>query len=107
MTRPSSGVNGIGLQPHQVHHVDHPDLQFGQVLAQQRDRGHRLQRGDVAAARQHHVGCVRRVVRGKLPDPGAAGAVDDGLVRQGMPRVTFSHLACWLNIESMMWMNAS
>ena len=27
--------------------------------------------------------------------------------RQGMCRVTFSHLACWLNIESMMWMNAS
>ena len=22
-------------------------------------------------------------------------------------RVTFSHLACWLNIESMMWMKAS
>ena len=22
-------------------------------------------------------------------------------------RVTFSHFACWLNIESMMWMNAS
>jgi hypothetical protein len=21
--------------------------------------------------------------------------------------VTLSHLACWLNIESMMWMNAS
>ena len=27
--------------------------------------------------------------------------------RQGIPRVTLSHLACWLNIESMMWMNAS
>ena len=27
--------------------------------------------------------------------------------RQGMLRVTLSHLACWLNIESTMWMNAS
>ena len=25
----------------------------------------------------------------------------------GEPRETFSHLACWLNIESTMWMNAS
>ena len=27
--------------------------------------------------------------------------------RQGMSRVTFSHFACWLNIESTMWMKAS
>ena len=27
--------------------------------------------------------------------------------RHAMVRVTFNHLACWLNIESMMWMNAS
>ena len=27
--------------------------------------------------------------------------------RHPMSRVVFSHLACWLNIESTMWMNAS
>ena len=27
--------------------------------------------------------------------------------RHGMWWQTFSHLACWLNIESMMWMKAS
>jgi hypothetical protein len=27
--------------------------------------------------------------------------------RQGISRVVFSHFACWLNIESTMWMNAS
>ena len=27
--------------------------------------------------------------------------------RHGMSPQTFSHFACWLNIESMMWMNAS
>jgi hypothetical protein len=27
--------------------------------------------------------------------------------RHGIARVTFSHFACWLNIESTMWMNAS
>ena len=28
-------------------------------------------------------------------------------MRHGICRVTFSHFACWLNIESTMWMNAS
>ena len=32
---------------------------------------------------------------------------DDTGARQSRPRVTFSHLACWLNIESTMWVNAS
>ena len=27
--------------------------------------------------------------------------------RQGISRETLSHFACWLNIESTMWMNAS
>ena len=27
--------------------------------------------------------------------------------RHGILRLTFNHLACWLNIESMMWMKAS
>ena len=28
-------------------------------------------------------------------------------LRHGICRVVFSHFACWLNIESTMWMNAS
>ena len=28
-------------------------------------------------------------------------------LRHAKPRDTFSHLACWLNIESTMWMKAS
>ena len=27
--------------------------------------------------------------------------------RHGIPFETFSHFACWLSIESTMWMNAS
>ena len=27
--------------------------------------------------------------------------------RHGISRVVFNHFACWLNIESTMWMNAS
>ena len=27
--------------------------------------------------------------------------------RQGTSALDFSHFACWLNIESTMWMNAS
>jgi hypothetical protein len=28
-------------------------------------------------------------------------------LRHGISVVVFSHFACWLNIESTMWMNAS
>ena len=28
-------------------------------------------------------------------------------LRQGISRVVLSHLACWLTMESMMWMKAS
>ena len=46
-------------------------------------------------------------------DPGATrarsvGSSADAMgTRQPMSRVVLSHFACWLNIESMMWMNAS
>ena len=50
---------GLRQQPHQVDHVDHPDLQVRQVLAHQVHGGQRLQRRDVAAAGQHDVRLAR------------------------------------------------
>jgi hypothetical protein len=41
------------------------------------------------------------------PDVAREETVERGGRRQGMCRVTFNHFACWLNIESTMWMNAS
>ena len=39
------GVLGVGLELHQVHHVDHPHLQLGQVAAEDGDGGQGLQGG--------------------------------------------------------------
>ena len=51
---------------------------------------------------------VRETVVVLAPDMRGEQVVQGGMGRrQGMSRVTFNHLACWLNIESMMWMNAS
>ena len=47
---------GVRLQRHQVDHIDHPHADVGHVLAQQRDRRERLERGHVARAGHHDVG---------------------------------------------------
>ena len=41
-------VLGRRLEPHQVDDVDEPDLEVGQVLAEEVDGGQRLERRDVA-----------------------------------------------------------
>ncbi len=80
-------VLGLRLQPHQVDHVDHPDLQLRQVLAQDRDRRERLQRRHVAAAGHDHVGRDALVVAGPLPDADALGAMlDRGVHREPLRR---------------------
>ena len=72
---------GLVLQPHQVHDVDEPHLQFREVPAQQVGRGERLQGGDVTGGGQHHVRrCTHLFGAGPLPDAQAAGAVRDRLV---------------------------
>ena len=68
------------LQLHQVDHVDHADFQIRQVLAQQVDRGQRLQRGHVAAAGHDHIGLAALVVAGPFPDADAGRAMLDGLI---------------------------
>ena len=44
-------VLGLRLQLHEVDDVDDADLKVGQVLAQDRDRGKRLERRHVARSR--------------------------------------------------------
>ena len=75
-------VLALRLQPHQVDDVDDPHLQLGQVLAQERGGGERLERRDVAAAAEDDVGLAALVVRGPLPDPEPARAVDDRVVHR-------------------------
>ena len=68
------------LQLHQVHHVDHPDLQLRQVPAQELNGGQGLQRRHVAAAGHDHVGLAVLVVAGPFPDAEARRAMLDRLV---------------------------
>src|SRR6476661_6044103 len=72
----------LRLQAHQVDDVHDPDLELGQVLAEERGRGERLERRDVAAAREDDVGIVVAVGRRPLPDAEAAGAVHDRVVHR-------------------------
>ena len=53
------GCSLLGLQAHEVDDVDDPHLQVGQALAEDRRRGERLERRDVAAAAEHDVGLAR------------------------------------------------
>ena len=61
-------VLALGLEPHQVDDVDDAHAELGQVLAQERHRGQRLERRHVAAAGQDDVGLAAVVVRGPFPD---------------------------------------
>ena len=70
------------LKAHEVHDVDEPDLEVRQVLADEVDGSQRLERRDVAGARDYDVRLAAPVVAGPLPDPDAAGAVEDRLVHR-------------------------
>ena len=71
-----------GLQLHQIDDIDHPDLQIGQMLAKDRNRGQDLQRRRVAAAGHHHVRLGVLVVAGPLPDADAFRAMHDRRVHR-------------------------
>ena len=75
------GCSVVGLEPHQVDDVDDADPQVGQVLAEDVDRGERLQRRDVAGAGHHDVRLAVVVAR-PVPDADAARAVEDRLVHR-------------------------
>jgi hypothetical protein len=176
------------LQRHQVHHVDHANLQIRACCLRSNPRRPAFRAWDVAAAGHHHVGlaplsllahsqmpmpavqCLmadpcqplqrgllaghdhvdvvaaaqamigdreQRVGVGRQIDAHDVGLLVDHVIDEagvlmaeavvvlppdvrgeqvierrdgpapGNVRVTFSHLACWLNMESTMWMKAS
>jgi len=68
------------LQGHQVDHIHHPDLEVGDMLAEEADRGQRLQCRHIAGAGHHDVGLSAPVVAGPFPDADPRGAVLDGVV---------------------------
>jgi hypothetical protein len=68
----------LRLQAHQVDDVDHPHLQLGQVLPQQRYGGEGFQRRYVAGAGEHDIGGAV-VVAGPVPDAQTPGAVCGGV----------------------------
>ena len=70
----------VGLEPHQVHDVDHADPQIREQPAQDRRGRDGLKGRDVARARENHVGFAPAVIGGPLPDPDPAGAVGDRVV---------------------------
>ena len=81
----------VRLQLHEIDDVDHADFQIGQVLAQDRDGGQRLQGGDIAAAGHDDVGCDVLVVTGPLPDADALGAMlHRGIHREPLRRRMFA-----------------
>ncbi len=75
LVRQAVGVLAVRLQAHQVHHVHHPDLQIGEVVAEDGDGGQGLQGGGLPAAGQDDVRLSTLVVGGPLPDADALGAV--------------------------------
>ena len=78
----------LRLQLHQVHDIDDANLQFWQMLAQDRDGGERLQRGHVATAGHDNIRFAAGVAAGPMPDADALGAVRHGGVhRQPLRRL--------------------
>ena len=67
------------LQAHEVDHVDDPDLQVRQALAEDVGRGEDLERRNVTRTAEHDVRLPTLIVAGPRPDAGAAGRVQDGV----------------------------
>ena len=66
------------LQRHQIDYVDKANLQIGQGSPQQVHGRQRLEGGNIAGARHHHVGLAVFVVARPFPDADAGGAMLDG-----------------------------
>ncbi len=74
------GMLAGGLELHQVHDVDHADLQLRQALAEDGDGREDFEGRDVAGSRHDDVRLSPLIVAGPFPDADAGGAVLDGFV---------------------------
>ena len=70
---------GIGLEAHEVDHIDDSNLQIRQVRSEQRHGGERFERRHIAGARHHDVGLPATVIAPPVPDADAARAVARGI----------------------------
>src|SRR4051812_2815254 len=71
----------VGEQPHEVDDVHDAHVQVGERPPQDRRRRQRLERGDVAGAREHHVRLLAvDLGAGPLPDADAPRAVRERIV---------------------------
>ena len=77
------GCSVSRLQAHQVDDVDDADREVGQVLAQERRGGERLERRDVAGAGEHDVGLRAVVVaaQSQMPMPRVQWAIASSIER--------------------------
>ena len=75
-------VLGVRQQLHEVDDVDDVDDQVRQVLAQDRHRCERLERGHVTAARHHDVGLDALIVACPLPHADTLRAVRERVVHR-------------------------
>ena len=74
----------LGLQLHQVNHVDNANLEFGQLFPQDGYGSQRFERRCLAAARHNNVRFCALIVGRPLPDADALGAVLHSLLH-GQP----------------------
>ena len=77
-------VFAFRLQLHQVHNVDHANLQLGQVVPKDGNGGERFQRGYVTATGHHDVRFGCPIASRPFPDADPLGAVFYGR-RHGQP----------------------
>ena len=70
---------GLRLQHHQIDHVDDTDADVGDIRAQERHGGERLQGRHIAGTGHDHVG-IAGIVAGPLPDARAGGAMANGRI---------------------------
>jgi len=66
--RQSVRMFGRSLQRHKIDHVDHADLNVGESVAEQRDRGKGLKRRNVSGASHDHIRFRALVGRSPVPD---------------------------------------
>ena len=59
----------LGLQPHQIDDVHHPNLQFRNRASEQRDRGQRFQCRHVTGSRHHQIGLTIVIVARPVQRP--------------------------------------
>ena len=73
---------GLRLQLHEVHDIDHPDLQLRKLLPENRYGGESLQRRHIPAAGHDHIRRLTLIVAGPRPGADARSTMPGGSVHR-------------------------